>query len=380
MDDRLNQENAIRQVSISVDFGRNFPPPSPFVERAIHESFSHLEKKGIAEAIRFPRFTGSREDRDAGAGWLSRRLGQTVDPDRIVLANGSQSILAMLIAHFVKPGGILLTEALTYPAIKPLSALFGVALRGVAIDSEGIIPESLDEVCKKLNGNARALYCMPTLHNPTSAVMSVKRRQEVASIARRHDLAIFEDDIYGVLPEKAPIPLAVYAPERTWYILGLSKSLAAQLRIAYVVGPTASTSQRVFWPGVRTTNWMVAPIVAEIATYWLNARLADGILDSVRAETIRRRSLATALLNKHFDIDPTSYHLWIELPSSMTLPQFVDAAREQGVSVGAGDTFAVDSDLGNRRFRVGLGVPPSEDTLIKGLSVLSKIFDHSKRP
>ncbi|MDX8450236.1 PLP-dependent aminotransferase family protein [Mesorhizobium captivum] len=380
MDERLNLQGVRPTFSTSVDFGRNFPPPSPVVEKAIRESFSHLARTNIAEAIRFPRFTGTYEDREAGASWLSRRLGQKVEADRVVLANGSQSILAMLIAHFVKPGGVLLTEALTYPAIKPLSALFDVHLQGIPIDSEGIIPDALEEVCGNLKGNAHALYCMPTLHNPTSAVMSGKRRQEIAKIARQHNLAIFEDDIYGVLPQSAPKPLAVYAPERTWYILGLSKSLAAQLRIAYVVGPTASTMQSVFWPGVRTTNWMVAPIVAEIATYWLSAGLADEILDSVRVETLERRAIAAALLDKRFDIDPASYHLWIELPTDTTLSLFVKGAREQGVAVAGGDSFAVGWDLGNRRFRIGLGVPANQDALREGLSVLSKMVARSEQP
>ena len=45
----------------------------------------------------------------------------------------------------------------------------------------------------------RALYTMPTLHNPTTATMPVARREAVAEMARRHDVALIEDDVYGFL-------------------------------------------------------------------------------------------------------------------------------------------------------------------------------------
>lgn len=370
--DELSNSSETAQVKASpIDFGRNFPPPSPIVEQAIAESFSYLLRADIAGAIRFPRFTGTKHDRHAGAAWLSRRLGYEPESDRVVLANGSQSILAMLMAHYVKPGGILLTEELTYPAIKPLSALFGIRLRGVAIDDEGLIPDSLDEECRRLQGDARALYCMPTLHNPTSATMSEKRRQDIAEVARRHHLAIFEDDIYGVLPREAPPPLATYAPERSWYFVGLSKSLASQLRVAYLLAPTRDLAEAAFWPGIRTTNWMVAPIIAEIASHWLSNPIAGEILETVRTETRERKKLAVSCMpSASIDPDTLNYHLWLDLPGHADLSDFVRLTREAGVIVGPGDTFGVDSNQGNRKYRIGLGVPADRESLIHGLRIL----------
>ncbi|WP_271600112.1 MULTISPECIES: aminotransferase-like domain-containing protein [unclassified Bradyrhizobium] len=361
--------------AMPIDFGRNFPPPSPVVQRALTETFADLRGINIADAIRFPRFMGTATDREVGAMWVSQRLGQKPDLERIVLANGSQSILAMLMARFVGTGGFLLTEELTYPAIKPLSALFGIELRGVTIDSEGIDPTSLDRACVELGDNARALYCMPTLHNPTSATMSETRRKDIAIVARRHDLWLFEDDIYGVLPEEAPPPLALYAPERSWYILGLSKSLAAQLRVAYVMAPNSDIAKDVFWPGVRTTNWMVAPLVAEIASRWLANGVGSEVLRSVRAETLRRRALAASILpDVQISQNGFNYHLWIDVPGAWQLNAFVNASLDAGAIVGRGDSFAVGSTRGDRKFRIGLGVPPDQHELVRGLKAIESLI------
>lgn len=374
MDDPVNVTGVTEAPAPLIDLGRNFPPPSPVLQQAMRDTLSHLAKTNLGDAIRFPRFTGTGQDREAGANWLARRLEGKPDPDRVLLANGTQSILGMLIAYYVKPGGVLLTEELSYPAVKPLSQLFGVTLDGVSIDAEGIEPQSLDRACIRLKGNARALYCMPTLHNPTSAIMTETRRREIAEIARRHDLSIFEDDIYGVLPQRAPPPLSTYAPERSWYILGLSKSLASQLRVAYVAGPSVSTLQKVFWPGVKTTNWMVAPLIAEIASHWIASGLAADILHSVRAETKNRRNIAQEAFGMPFDIDPSSYHLWITLPNKLGLTDFVEALKQRGVVVGAGDSFAIGSPLGDTKFRIGLGVATDHDQLRNGLSIISQLI------
>ncbi|WP_083754855.1 aminotransferase class I/II-fold pyridoxal phosphate-dependent enzyme [Bradyrhizobium murdochi] len=373
---KITQTYPVPPKATPIDFGRNFPPPSPMVQRALTDTFADLGGAKIADAIRFPRFMGTVSDREAGATWLSQRLGRKPDMERVVLANGSQSILAMLMARFVKPGGVLLTEELTYPAIKPLSALFGIELRAVSMDAEGIDPASLDRACVEQGDNARALYCMPTLHNPTSATMSEARRADIATVARRYGIWLFEDDIYGVLPEEAPPPLALYAPERSWYILGLSKSLAAQLRVAYVVGPNPNISRDAFWPGVRTTNWMVAPLVAEVASRWLANGIGSAILQSVRAETLRRRALAASIL-PYIQTSPSAfnYHLWIELPKGWQLNAFVKAALDAGVVVGSGDSFAINSQEGDRKFRIGLGVPPDHDELVRGLKTIASLLD-----
>jgi DNA-binding transcriptional MocR family regulator len=61
---------------------------------------------------------------------------------------------------------------------------------------------------------------MPTLHNPLGWVMATEQREQLVSIARRHDLTIIEDAAYAFLADDVPPPLATLAPERTVYISG----------------------------------------------------------------------------------------------------------------------------------------------------------------
>ncbi len=68
----------------------------------------------------------------------------------------------------------------------------------------------------------RAVYTMPTLHNPLGWVLNTGQRQALADLARQHDLLIIEDAAYARLVSRPP-PVVSYAPERTVYVTGFSK-------------------------------------------------------------------------------------------------------------------------------------------------------------
>ena len=77
---------------------------------------------------------------------------------------------------------------------------------------------------------------MPRLQNPTSAVMSEKRRRQIAAVAEKYRLTVIEDDTYGFLsPERWP--LARLIPHRTVFVTSLSKSLFPGMRLGCAVAP-----------------------------------------------------------------------------------------------------------------------------------------------
>ena len=120
---------------------------------------------------------------------------------------------------------------------------------------------------------------MPTLHNPLGWVTPQQSRQQLVAIAREHELLIIEDAAYAFLVEKPPTPLAALAPESTFYVSGLSKSVATGLRFGFVVAPTEFTAalQRV----IRATTWNTPALITAIATGWLN----DGTVTRLEARS-----------------------------------------------------------------------------------------------
>lgn len=109
---------------------------------------------------------------------------------------------------------------------------------------------------------------MPTLHNPLGWVASLAWRQQLARIAREHDLLIIEDAAYAFLADQPPAPLAALAPERCVYVSGLSKSVATGLRVGFVAAPLAwiPALER----SIRATVWNTPGVMTAIACQWLD--------------------------------------------------------------------------------------------------------------
>jgi DNA-binding transcriptional MocR family regulator len=147
-----------------------------------------------------------------------------------VVCPGTQNALFNLLVALTKPGDVVLTESLTYPGIKAAAAYTGVRLIGLPIDEAGMLPDAHNSVCRE--HAPKAVYLVPTIHNPTTVTMPLSRREEVAETLRANDVLLLEDDAYGLL-EPTAVPLASLIPERTYLTASLSKCIAPGLRVSF---------------------------------------------------------------------------------------------------------------------------------------------------
>ena len=87
------------------------------------------------------------------------------------------------------------------------------------MDVEGIIPDSLESVCR--TERISALVCMPSHQSPTLAVMSLDRRKRIAEIAARYEFSVIENDVYGHLAEHNLPTLSSFQPNHCFYVTSL---------------------------------------------------------------------------------------------------------------------------------------------------------------
>jgi len=305
---------------------------------------------------------GHLRHRQAMAAWLTY-LGLPVDPDHIVLTAGAQHSLATTLSALLKPADTLLVEDLTYSGVRLLSQQLHVRLRGVAMDGEGLKPDALESACRTTR--ASVLYCMPRLQNPTSAVMSEKRRRQIAAIAERYRLTVVEDDTYGFLsPERWP--LARLIPQRTVFVTSLSKSLFPGLRLGCAVAPPPILERitAAVWATMITTS----SIGADLLSGWIEDGTAARIADWKRHEGAARQAIARRVLEgQRFQTHPSSPHMWLALPARWSSEGFVAQARTRGVVLNASTEFAVGTEQ-PRAVRLCLGTPRTRASLEQALA------------
>lgn len=362
-----------------IDLSMNIPPQPDEAQfaRRIPEALASLlaGPRGLL-TLHYQDSAGTPADRAAGARWLAGRL-PNVTADRLVVAGGAQCALFAVCDALLKPGDVLLAGEVTYPGLKAVAAQLGLRLLPLAMDGDGIRPEAVETACRA--GTPRALYVIPTLDNPTTATLPEARRRALADLARRHDLAVIEDDPYAPLcPAHIPA-LAELAPERTWHIATLSKCATPALRTAYVVAPDGQEADRL--AGIlRATSLMAPPLMTALASRWILDGTLDLLARAIRAENGARQGLACAALKGlAFAADPHGHHVWLRLPAHWRAADFAEHADRAGVSIVAGAAFAIGTP-GQEAVRLSLGVAPDRGALEDGLALLAALLARPAAP
>ncbi|MBP2311798.1 PLP-dependent aminotransferase family protein [Azospirillum soli] len=359
-----------------VDMTMNQPPlpDSPELLERVRQSMAEaVLQTDPRTVLRYPDVGASLRDRGAGVQWLGRRLPD-LSAERVVLCPGTQSALLSLLTALARSGDTVCAEALTYPGFKALAQQLGLRVVGVAMDAHGLDPDALKAA---FSAHApKALYCTPTLHNPTTATMSLERRRAIVAIAREHGVPIIEDDIYGVLPETGVPPIAALAPELTYHVAGLAKCVAPGLRISYVAAPDARQAMRVIG-AQRATMLATPPLLAAIATQWIGDGTADRLLGAIRSEAAARQRMAQATLPPgSYAAHPEGFHLWLNLPATWTRGEFATHLRTRGIAAVVSDTFAVAEPV-PEALRICLGAPTNRADTQRVLDILAEALDQS---
>ncbi|WBL77835.1 PLP-dependent aminotransferase family protein [Bradyrhizobium xenonodulans] len=365
-----------------IEMSRTHPPVVPAVfdpeYRAALDAV--MARFTPSEMVGAHRWKGTDADRAAGAFFAGRRLGAIPEVGRVVLTNGTQSAFNMLMGGLVGRGEVLAVEDLTYPSVLVLSKRFGFVPHGVAMDGEGMLPDALESLCRRKR--PKAMYAMSTLQNPTTVTMSLDRRAAIVAVARKYDLQIIEDDIYSLLPEAQLPPLSALAPERGWYMLGTAKSVASGLKVAYVVTPSETFSDTYFWPGVRSTFWMAAPINAAVSTQLIENGGTWRIIDAVRDEMRRRYTVVRPLVS-HLDtsVADGALHLWVRLPTGLSAERMIGRVRSLGIAISGGAPYAPPDEIQPEAIRICLGYVRSHDVLAEAVrTVAASIQTEAKIP
>ncbi|WP_206930103.1 aminotransferase class I/II-fold pyridoxal phosphate-dependent enzyme [Roseococcus thiosulfatophilus] len=293
---------------------------------------------------------GTPQDRQFLAAHLAAARGLRVDPGHLLITTSAQH--AIFIALATAPAGPVAVEALSYPQALTAARRLGRRLVPIALDAEGVCPDAL-EAALRAPDPPRALYLVPTLQNPTGAVMSAARRARIVALARRHDLILIEDDVYACLAPEAGPSLAELAPERVFHASSFSKSLAPGLRLGYLACPPTLVDPACDW--LQSTTCMTSPHSCALMRHAVADGLLDSVATSIRAETARRHALAREVLGDA--VFPTALpglQVWLPMPVARAR-DIVRRAGQRNIQIASPLAFMADPAAPEAGLRLCLG-------------------------
>lgn len=338
-----------------IDLSQNVLPLPGLAER-FESAASKVLRRERASLLDYHPHAGRMIDRTAAARWLSRGGHLPDDPSRILICAGGQHAITVALMATTRPGDTIAVESLTWPGIQAAASALSLELMPLPMDDYGLEPKALGRLVKRRR--IAALYCMPTLHNPTARTMPIERRWAVAELARKYDFQIIEDDAYGFLAEVESAPLSSLAVERSWYICSLSKSFAPGLRTAWLLAPSGQEQRAA--QRVRATIWGATSLGSAIASSWIADGTAGELETERRMEVRARQEIAAAILPGDFSyLRSDGMHFWLMLPEKMRAQPFVDGLAARGVRTAPGSAFGVDCSP--NAVRISLCAPTRAD-------------------
>ena len=348
-------------------------PSNPRVTELLSEAWERVDLTQLVEHHGYYPF-GFPPLRAAIADHLSRHGLRTID-DQVLITSGAQQAISLVAAWVSDAAGIVVVENPTYPGAIDAFRAAGARILTLPLGPDGLDVDELEAHVS--TGLVRAIFVMPTFHNPTGFVMPVSARQQLAELARAGGTVVVEDHAMGdIRITSAPIPppiAALAGPESPIiYIDSLSKTYWGGLRVGWIRAPRSIISHLA---RVRTSADLAGVLPTQAMAVDLVARL-DEVSEIRRRELAERleavASLMTGLLPDWRWRAPTGgLCLWARLPYGSATELAVIAARH-GVAIVSGAVMSADAQFDDH-VRLPLGAALND--LEQGLARLGHAWN-----
>ncbi|MDX4860446.1 PLP-dependent aminotransferase family protein [Klebsiella pneumoniae] len=347
-----------------VDLNFNYPS-LPDQGDALREALRQLAMAGdIDSHLRYQPHAGRLAERDIIARHLTCQHFAP-DAENVLIVNGAQHGLAVTVMGLLRPGDVVAVDALTYSGFKVLAALYHLELAAIPCRPEGPDLRALHILCQQRR--VRAVYTMPTLHNPLGWVLNTGQRQALADLARQHDLLIIEDAAYARLVSRPPPPVVSYAPERTVYVTGFSKNIATGLRVGVVISPPRYRPE--IERAIRATTWNTPTLISSLICAWIEDGTVARFETQKRQDARQRQQVAREVLcGLPVVSHPDSYFVWLPLGEESRADRLANALMERRISVSTAEPFCVSTTI-PQALRIALGSVPFDSLRPALLSV-----------
>ena len=306
--------------------------------------------------------------------WIAEQ--HQVEPEQVVVTNGSMQADAFLFDELVSPGDPVIVERPTYDRTLLGLRERGADIRPVALEPDGIDVEGVGRLIAD-GIRPKLAHVIPNFQNPAGYTLSRDKRDGLLALARDSGMTIFEDDPYVAIRfsgDPLPTMLSLDKDETVVYASSFSKTVCPGIRVGYLVGPPDVIAAII----KRATNTYISPnMVAQAIVYEFasSGGMPDAI-ETVRTALRERVATLTAALERelpdaHFVAPEGGYFMWVELPDGVDVDALFSAAGERGVTFVKGTDFLLDG--GRNTLRLAYSGVTTEQ-IDEGISRLAEAY------
>ena len=366
-----------------IGFTANYPAPDRRLRRRIR-NLPAIGDSGRPLAVFQPTTRQTAASAFAVHRGLLARAGARWLPEDVIVTSGAQQAIELVVRLLVPHGSPVIVERPAYYGVINVLRTVGARILEVPLEPDGMDIEKLEAHLSR--HRPRLIYTNPTFQNPTGVTTSIEKRRSILALARKHGVAILEDDHNSELRFSGnPIPSirALSEPgDNVFYVRGFGKVFLPGTRLGYVVTP--AHARRPLLALKAHSDLHTNGIMQEAMARFLVRRNYPKILDRMKkayAATQRQliRSLSVGMPPGTLIGRPEGgLSLWLTLPEGTEVSELYYRAVRRGVAFVAGEVFYA-SHVNPRTLRVSFGLV-GNDVLEEGVARLCSVAKDLMRP
>lgn len=332
-----------KTVPDALPVGDGFPPVEWLSDVRLDKYHHKVVRTGLGALFRY----GTRFGYTPLRSHLVRKLadfGIDAEPRQIVLTQGANTALDLVIRYFVPPGGTVLVDDPGYYLLFGKLKVAGANMVGVPRLADGPDLAALEHLMVTLK--PQLFFTQSVAHNPTGSDTSPAKAYRILQLAQQHNLMIVENDPLADFKPVASTRLSSLDHlERTIYIGSFSKSFSAALRVGFIACSVDLASD------LADLKALIHANSSEYCERMLDVILSEGhyhkhlarLRDKLGLATQRAHGVLDGLGANIFARTPHSLYLWASLPGVSDSLKLAREMLSHQVLMAPGRLFCVDS-------------------------------------
>jgi len=352
-----------------ISFAGGLPNPSLFAVEELATAARDVMADAGRAALQYSTTEGYLPLREFIAERYRQRLGLSVDPDEILITNGSQQCLDLIGKVFLDPGDPVLIERPGYLGAIQAFSLYEPVFRSVPLLDDGPDTGCLEAMLEE--APARLFYGVPNSQNPSGITYSEEKRRAVAAALTGTGTVFVEDDAYGELRfDGRRLPsVRQYLDDATIITGSFSKIVTPGLRIGWIAAPREILDQ--ITVAKQASDLHSNTLAQRIIARYLETNDIDAHIGRItRAYRAQRDRMIAAIEEEfpeevHFTRPDGGMFLWVTLPEGCSTMRLLELALRENVAFVPGRAFYVDKG-GDTTMRLNFS-NASEEEIVEGI-------------
>lgn len=300
--------------------------------------------------------------------------------DSLIITSGAQQVMDLATKALCNFGDTVICETPSFIGSLNCFRSYGVQLRGVPVEADGMNMEILEQKLKE-NKNVRFIYTIPNFQNPSGATMSLEKRKRLYALAKAYNVLILEDNPYGELRVKGEHLPSIKSFDEDGIVLyagSFSKIFAPGVRVAYVIAPSPIVAKMTV--GKQASDVHTPVLNQMLVERWMATTDFEAHIEKIRGIYRRKLNLMCDLIDEKLSgfveyVRPEGgMFVWCKLPERVDMMDFCNKAVQNKVAVVPGSAFTVEDGETSDCIRLNF-TTPSDERIKEGMEILGKLKD-----